>query len=217
MKLIEVETKDQIADVMVGFILDKTDDLKENEYLKVGIGHGINIEALIKLLKVQLENEQLNSKQVVFYALNNFINEQPNTGFNKYYQDLEPFQIEYLNENNNQIDLDIVIVEMNKKGDITINYKDIAFEDKLQLLNIEDVKTDLSSLNDNKYEKIFDIGYANILNAKEIYVLASEDGIDETIKEFFEGYESTEIMVSNLFTHKNVTVISDEQSTRLLD
>lgn len=215
MKLIEVNNQEEIASLMSGFLLEEV-EANEDKELLIGLGYGPNITLFLKSVNDLIDDYEIDPKQVQFVALNHFDGESK-SGFEKYYTDLLPNgNFKYAKDQ--VYDLDLCIVDLGLKGNISLKYDGLSFEDGLDNLKIDIINNDdIAEIFDQNYVGLYDYGFDNIFQAKKIFVLASRPGIEKTVKELFEGYESTQLPASRLFNHEDTTVIGDEQALKLLD
>lgn len=120
--------------------------------------------------------------------------------------------------NNDQIDLQILGIGGN--GHIGFNEPGTPFAQETFVVKLAE-----KTRNDNKRffnsidevpEFAITMGIKNILQAKEILLLASGKGKAEAIKKLVEGEMTVDFPASALKEHANVTVIIDEEAASLL-
>lgn len=120
--------------------------------------------------------------------------------------------------NNDQIDLQILGIGGN--GHIGFNEPGTPFTQETFVVKLAE-----KTRNDNKRffnsidevpEFAITMGIKNILQAKEILLLASGKGKAEAIKKLVEGEMTVDFPASALKEHANVTVIIDEEAASLL-
>lgn len=119
----------------------------------------------------------------------------------------------------NPIDLQLLGLGVN--GHIGFNEPGTSFESKTDIVSLTKETIKVNSRFFPGHEelvpnKAVSMGISSILRAKKILLLASGEKKAQAIRDFIEGPITTDLPVSCLKTHPDVTVILDEEAAQLL-
>lgn len=240
MKVIKVKNYEELSVAASEVIAEL---MKEKNDAILGLATGSTPIGLYKNLIKKYENKEISFKNIRSYNLDEYC-ELPREHKESYYTfmhrnlfdhvdmkeeninipssvgaDLNKLAKEY-NDKLNSVKVDLQVLGIGGNGHIGFNEPGTSFDQETFIVELtEKTRQDnarfFNSIDEVPHHAIT-MGIKNIMNAKQILLLASGAGKQEAVKNLVEGPITEKFPASVLKKHSNVIVIIDEEAGKLL-
>lgn len=240
MKIIKVKNYEELSIESAKIIANL---MKEKEDAILGLATGSTPIGLYKNLIKKYENKEISFSKIKSYNLDEYC-ELPKNHSESYYTfmhqnlfdyvdmkkeninipssvgaNLEHLAKEY-NDKLNSIQIDLQVLGIGGNGHIGFNEPGTSFDQETFIVKLTEKTREDNARFFNSIDEVphyaITMGIKNIMNAKQILLLASGKGKQEAVKNLIEGPITEKFPASILKKHGGVIVIVDEEAGMLL-
>ncbi|KYG27617.1 glucosamine-6-phosphate deaminase [Alkalihalobacillus trypoxylicola] len=239
MKIIEVANYEEMSKAAAEIII-KT--IHDNPKTVLGLATGGTPKGLYKELIHDYQEHKTDYSEMTSFNLDEYIGLSPDHP-NSYYSYMNEVFFNYVNikkENihipsgtnpsleeecrnyeqtiNNKGGIDIQILGIGENGHIGFNEPGTAFDTKTQVVQLAEMTREANSRYFNSLEdvptKAITMGISTIMNAKQLILLVSGEKKAHALHQLLHSAVMESFPASILQTHKNVTIIADQDALR---